>query len=201
MLEMLRPRSLGAETLQELVTVAARRSPVMQVALLCHNRYGVYFLQNPPDWVTDLVANDCTGRVVRCLLDLVLTDAVLTRKDEHGWRLMDFSYATDMALARSKTDAEVSRVANQWFHLPTKFETVAGPGEAYIELMEEGNLVRSCAMSPLFLCKTKLTYQVALENKRHQVTVRADHPVPPLRSVYYEVTIVDEGDDYKFLEA
>ncbi|KAK0743485.1 hypothetical protein B0T18DRAFT_415322 [Schizothecium vesticola] len=182
MLEILRPCSTGAETLQELVTVAARRNPLMQVSLLCHNRYGAYFLQDPPDWVTDLVANDCTGRVVRCLLDIVVTDAVLTREDEHGWRLMDFAYATNMALTRSNTAAEVSRVANQWFHLPTKFEIVPGLGEAYTELREGGNVVRSC---------------VAPENERHQVTVRADHPVPPLRPFYFEVTIVDEGDDYR----
>lgn len=153
MIEMLAPLAPGAETLQELVTVAARRNPVMQVVLLrnCHD--GSCGMLNPPDWVTDLVANDCTGMIVGHLLELEVTGEALTRQDEHGWRLMDFAYATDMALTRNKTDAEVSRVADQWFHLPTKFETVSGRGEAYTELREGGNVVRSCGMSSLMLCR------------------------------------------------
>lgn len=151
MVEMLPLLVPSAEILEELVTVAARRNPVMQVVLLrnCHD--GWCGMLNPPDWVTDLVANDCTGMIVRHLLELGVADGALPREDEHGWQLMDFAYATDMALTRNKTDAEVSRVANQWFHLPTKFETVLGPGEVHTELREGGNVVRSCGMSPLIL--------------------------------------------------
>lgn len=48
--------------------------------------------------------------------------------------------------------------------------------------------------------RTKLTYQVAPENVRCLVTVRADHPVPPLKAFYFDVTIVEEGDDYRFVD-
>lgn len=153
MVEMLPPLVSSAEILEELVTVAARRNPLMQVVLLRNCLDGSGGMLNPPDWVTDLVANDCTGMIVHHLLDLEVTGEALARQDEHGWRLMDFAYATDMALTRNKTDAEVSRVANQWFHLPTKFETALGPGEAYTEFREGGNVVWSCGMSPLTLCR------------------------------------------------
>lgn len=48
--------------------------------------------------------------------------------------------------------------------------------------------------------RTKLTYQVAPENVRFPITVRADHPVPPVRAFYFDVTIVEEGDDYRFVD-
>jgi ankyrin repeat protein len=183
MLEMVpRPQlnSLLGESYLDVVSEAAGNNPKLQ-ALLLDRLPGIDLSQT---WVCDLVKNDTTGILVKFLLAKGVNSI---ETDEHGWSLMDFAYATDKILSRNKTDQEIARVAHQKYRHPDRWVSIATDEQrAMIAAVRRGkSRARNDARLPAVFAGRSASY----------APYRADHPIPPTKTYYFEVKIVQEGTD------
>ncbi|KAK1752232.1 ankyrin repeat-containing domain protein [Echria macrotheca] len=157
----------------ELVAVASRRAPRMQLALL----KSLPGINVRLEWVQGLVRNDTTGVIVRYLLQ---QGAVTWRVDDHGWSLTDFAYATDPRRCWTKSDAEITRTANQVYHRPRRWLPMGEEGYPYLGIHGKGLVVR---------------YSAPYDTVAVTAAVRSDHPIPPHRAYYFEIRIANVGLD------
>jgi hypothetical protein len=174
------------EPVRDFIVVAARHNPELQILLL-DRLPDVHLRQS---WVYDLVKNDTTGIMVKFLLRQGIN---FSEPDEHGWSMMDFAYATDEVLFYNKTDQEISRVAKQDYRFPDSWVSVATDEQRAMEAAKRrphGGASRDGSNSKLpvkFKARMGVPY----------IPYRADHPIPPHRASYFEVKIVNEGQNGK----
>ena len=112
------PTSLQRESARDLIVLAAQHKPDLQVILL--DRLPDIDLRDP--WVSRLVGNDTTGKVVKFLVDQGVNSL---ESDQHGWSMMDFVYATDKVFCSNKSDEEITRTSNQHYRHPDRWIPLA----------------------------------------------------------------------------